>query len=1137
MQTAAIRFIMRVILQIFLIILAVLNFPAYAIIYYVSPDGDNGNSGTDLLFPLRTIHAAAQLAVPGDAVYIKSGIYRETIIPAHNGTDINPILYSAYPGDYVLISGCDEIPSDLWFPYSNGVYKASVSMNLDHENQVFFRSGRVSRWQDLSGNGKDAVTLDDVCAPVISAEGAVCFDGVDDYLDTTIGSLTNGGFLMVGNFSVQGADNASVVLSWQTSGSEPGTRYNYENYSDDIIHPAFGNMNGGDFHTYCDGVENNIPDGQGWHLLGGTVEGNGTDSEASLRIGGNHNGSNFPKGKIRELLIWNGSISEEERQIIEGYLAHKHGIASLLPASHPYKENPPKLWDPFHMNGLAGWYDAASALSDGKMMLEARWPNSTNVWAPVYSKADTGTTPSLLLDSDLPDYDWTGASIWIRQSPAWSLYAQKVLDYGEGRLITTNASYWDNHSLKKGSRYYVQGCLDALDVEGEWFYNTNGILYVHAGDHLSDGVVEYKSRPFSLVLDGCSYLAFSNLHILGSTISMNYRSSHITLDRLDIQYPYLSDQVGSGISSVVSQQNRGVILAGNHHVLKNSEVAWSSGTGVGIYGDSIELINNYIHDCNFRGAFTAAPLAIANKTSAGIISHNTISVSGRDCVSFPKTIRNFLFLYNDLSHAGQLTQDLGMTYGGGVEGGRTQIRYNWVHDNDAASVASGIYFDHGSRNLLIHHNVIWGIPRGGIHINHYAMGILMFNNTVTADDGASFLSAWGSEWPPDAYGCMLMNNVFSSDIYSTAEEIDIAGNSTNYSALTENRFPTAGSEPIDSGLFLSGITDEYNGSRPDKGAYESEGDVWSAGHSFRVDPFVDRIPDACPYLNPINNSCFEWDSLSPWTSAGSSIALNTATVNQNQLLTNTALAGVRSIRMGSGVNRIEQIVSNLMPNAVYEFRSRLRADEGASVCSGIIGFGGDEVKSDIVSGNAPYWSDTRISFKTGLTNSLATVYVEKLSLSAAPVYVDDLSLLYKDGDFDGNGISDRWERQYFGESFGTLPADDTDGDGANNLQEYRSATDPLRPDTDDDGIPDGWELANRLNPLIGNTGDSDNDGLLDYEEYICQTDPQDKGSRFDVGYAVASRENSAMQIKFLSSTGPVYQIEFTTNMLSSDWQP
>jgi hypothetical protein len=57
----------------------------------------------------------------------------------------------------------------------------------------------------------------------------------------------------------------------------------------------------------------------------------------------------------------------------------------------------------------------------------------------------------------------------------------------------------------------------------------------------------------------------------------------------------------------------------------------------------------------------------------------------------------------------------------------------------------------------------------------------MLNNTVTADDGASFLS---SEWPPGAYECMLMNNVFSSGIYSTAKELVITGNGTNYSILT-----------------------------------------------------------------------------------------------------------------------------------------------------------------------------------------------------------------------------------------------------------------------------------------------------------------------------------------------------------------
>lgn len=965
--------------------LAALSVPAET--YYVSLTGNDEASGISREEPFKTISHAAQLAQAGDTVLIDGGVYREAVVPGHGGTAESPIVYAPYPGEQVVISGLDKVTS-VWTEYKDGIYRTDILMELGHRNQVFRNSESVRVWRDRSGNENHAVQSDPIFRLAIADE-VVLFDGSDDFLETPVGHLESGGFLMVGALSPQGAGNAGIVLSWQESGSNRGTSYSFEGYLTDEVVSSFYNPNGGIFANYTDGILDAKPSVSSWHIIGGTVERNGTDSVAFMRIGGNHNSSNFPEGTLRELIVWNKAISDPDRQKLEGYLAHKWGLEGNFDAAHPYKDSPPVAFDPSELSGLAAWYDA-ELLADAaeEMMFKARWPNSLDVWNPVRATADSGTTPSSLVDADLPDYDWTGATIWIHQHPAWSLYGQQVSGHGSRYLNTENNIMWENHQLKAGSSYYVQGCLDALDIEGEWYYDAETeTLYVHTGGDDPGSGIEVKKRMNAFVLDGLSHVELHDIRIIGATISTDVNSSHLVMNGLHVQYPYFSDHFDSW------QMTSGLVLNGDGHALRNSELAWASGSGVVMNGDDIQVVNNHIHDCNFIGSY-AAPLKINGQTQGGVVSHNTITMAGRSCIAFGSPMRNYLIQYNDLSHAGQLTQDLGMTYVNICEAGGTEIRYNWVHDNDAGHIPSGIYFDHGSKNLLIHHNVIWGVERGGLHINQYALGVLMFNNTVTSDD-AGYLSKWGNQWPDDMYGCKLVNNVFTDILDTDGVEIEIADNSINYSGLLENKYLTEGSEPVDAGRIIPGITTDYVGSAPDRGAYEVGGAVWQAGHDFRNEPVVNTVLSDCPYVNRIVNSCFEWSSLHPWISSGENVKINVQVVNQGMVLTNTAMGGRQSVLLGSGTNRIQQTVTNLLPNSTYEFRGRLRADAGETVLIGVEGHGSSVVESAPVSNNAPNWSDTRVTFRTGSISTGAVIYAEKKTDSTGKVYIDDFSLIYQ----------------------------------------------------------------------------------------------------------------------------------------------
>lgn len=70
-----------------------------------------------------------------------------------------------------------------------------------------------------------------------------------------------------------------------------------------------------------------------------------------------------------------------------------------------------------------------------------------------------------------------------------------------------------------------------------------------------------------------------------------------------------------------------------------------------------------------------------------------------------------------------------------------------------------------------------------------------------------------------------------------------------------------------------------------------------------------------------------------------------------------------------------------------------------------------------------------------------------------------------DGDTDNDGMPDSWEVYYGTDPQGDDAADDQDSDGLMNIEEFQMGTRPRDPDTDNGGAADGYEVKNGLCPL------------------------------------------------------------------------
>jgi hypothetical protein len=69
------------------------------------------------------------------------------------------------------------------------------------------------------------------------------------------------------------------------------------------------------------------------------------------------------------------------------------------------------------------------------------------------------------------------------------------------------------------------------------------------------------------------------------------------------------------------------------------------------------------------------------------------------------------------------------------------------------------------------------------------------------------------------------------------------------------------------------------------------------------------------------------------------------------------------------------------------------------------------------------------------------------------------------GDDDNDGLNDDWERKHFGD-LSQFGFGDPDGDDLDNFSEQAFGTNPNDRDSDDDGLDDGAEVANGLDPLV-----------------------------------------------------------------------
>jgi hypothetical protein len=228
----------------------------------------------------------------------------------------------------------------------------SAWLDASDSSTITESGGSVSQWDDKSGNGLNVTQGTGSYQPVLGTN-EIQFDGVDDNLFASGSDFPYG---------ASGAYTAFIVFRSAVSQTNDSIGLITGNGNSSTANPLICVVANSSFRTYVDGTlsssawsadntryigASRFDGAEHETFIDGTSGGTTTATQGAsgtFSIGGvGGSGTRFFEGAISEMLIFNNAISLSNRQTVEGYLAHKWGLAANLDAAHPYKLTPPKI--------------------------------------------------------------------------------------------------------------------------------------------------------------------------------------------------------------------------------------------------------------------------------------------------------------------------------------------------------------------------------------------------------------------------------------------------------------------------------------------------------------------------------------------------------------------------------------------------------------------------------------------------------------------------------------------------------------------------------------------------------------------------------------------------------------------------
>ena len=505
---------------------------------------------------------------------------------------------------------------------------------------------------------------------------------------------------------------------------------------------------------------------------------------------------------------------------------------------------------------------------DNEQQVMARWPNAQFIDDSVYnqdfwveSDASLDTNGTMNTVSSPEDLASSGinaqGALAIANVGSWKSWVVPITSHTTGNNIFTYEPA--TTFLTKDHYYYLEGKIDLLNTQNEWFYDATTKKLSVWGDPTGKEI-KGKVQSYVFTMNNCTNITLENLNFFATTISAT-DSTDITVNNCLFSFPSCSKRMLGVTSHPLTTELSNAPTSSNSPGFSGQPGKFkffqclfehTDGEAILLYGQDNIIEDCYFHHIDYScGSLRYLQNSIINRGSNCTFKNNTVHTTSASSVldlgDAPE------ISYNDISITGMLQGDGALVQIPGQSGvPNSAIHHNWLHD----SVKTGLRYDAPVANPevagiggLVHHNVLWNLPKGMMIKGDEHQ---IYNNTSFNISGVDLIILDEVYEVPSANGAsssntstILRNNLagkisghrqnpqtppgtLDHNVYSDTSS------SYNSSALLtdpENKNFTPNSsavELIDAGVIITGITDGYSGSAPDIGAYEV-GDSWTAG--------------------------------------------------------------------------------------------------------------------------------------------------------------------------------------------------------------------------------------------------------------------------------------------------------------------